>query len=83
MPISLKKSLAYYGCELSTIEFRRLLVDVKTATYPGMSDEDLTYTVVQVNDYCDAVRSRAGCPALPRTLILKALIGVRKRSIGV
>jgi len=81
MPTSLKKSLADHGCELTPIEFRHLLVVAKAATHPSMSDEDLTYTIVEANDYCDVVHSRTGCATLPRPFILKALVNVRKNSV--
>jgi hypothetical protein len=51
--------------------------------YPEFSDDELSYTRDEAEAYCDLVRARTDVETLPRTFILRSLIGVRKHPLKV
>lgn len=83
MATPLRIQLQQYGCDLSAPEFRDLLADIKAGMFPSWTDETLSYTRDEADEFCEVVRRRANCPSLPRVFILGSLNGIRKHSIKV
>ena len=81
MAARLKTRLCQYGCSLSPSEFRELVGDLKDVMFPDFTDEHLSFTRDEADQYCEAVRNRAGCKALPRVFILHCLANIRKHDI--
>lgn len=81
MPAPLRTRLREYGCDLSASEFRDLLADVKAEMFPSWTDEYLSCTRDEADEFCQVVRRRANCPALPREFILISLNNIRKHTI--
>jgi hypothetical protein len=73
------RELGYMG---SAAEFRDLLLDIKHTFFPSFTDEELSYTVHEANEYCDMVRTATGLD-LPREFILRTLNNIRKHPIKV
>jgi hypothetical protein len=69
------------GCRASVADFRRVLAEIKSAHFPDLSDEELTYTREEADTYCDLVRRRIGAEEMSRPFILRSLIGLRKHPI--
>lgn len=74
----LRLQLPEFGCELSPDEFRELLVDLKVEMFPAFTDERLSFTRDEAEEYCGVVRRRAECSGLTREFILANLNNVRK-----
>ena len=83
MPAPLRTRLREYGCDLSVADFRDLLADAKTTMFPSWTDEDLSYTRDEADEYCRVVRRSADCETLTREFILRNLNNIRKHSIKV
>jgi hypothetical protein len=83
--MAVRQSIALrdYGFTGSVADYRRILVEVKDAHFPDISDEELTYMRDEADAYCDEVRKRAGIPSLTRPFILRSLVGVRKHPVKV
>jgi hypothetical protein len=83
MATRLQTQLRAYGIHGSPADFRDLLSDLKAAAYPNITDEDLSITGPEADQYYDLVRNRVGIPGLPRPFILRTLLGIRKHAIKI
>lgn len=82
MALRLSTQLRYFGSDLSAADFRDILIDAKEDLFPSWTDEDLSYTRDEADQYCDLVRRRTGTP-FPRQFILRQLNNVRKHPVKV
>lgn len=75
--------LKQHGWAGSLVEYRAILERIKDAEFLAFTDEELTYTRDEADAFCDRVRREAELPGLPRTFILRSLIGMRKHALKV
>ncbi len=80
MAIRLSKELESLGCKLDETEFRETLLELHVILHPSWTDEELLFHPRDASVYCEAIRFKTECSALPDHLILRTLINTRKKS---
>ncbi len=76
--MKLDNELTRCGCHLSAPAFRHRLEELKAATSPSWTVDDLVCHPNDAIAYCDHVRADMGCSNLEDFLILKTLMNNRK-----
>jgi hypothetical protein len=74
----LEAELEECGCSLTPAQFRDLLEELKAATSPSWTSDDLVCHPDEAKAFCEMIRTETNCPRMSDFLILRTLINARK-----
>lgn len=78
MSRKLEEELEQCGCALTPSAFRELIEDMKAATSPAWTIDDLVCHPDEAKAFCETIRLKTSCSGMADDLILRTLMNVRR-----
>ncbi len=75
-----EKELREHGCNLPINDFKDCLVELMHNLYRAFTIDRLVQNPYIAIDYCNVVRKKVACSALPDEFILRCLMNRRKNA---